>query len=576
MDIDLDSYFREQLVFFYFNLTRKNSEKEVEILRNRFDEVLDIIKTNIIINRHSKTNEYYDLLEYLNLFYKLIAHTRDIDGKGEHDLSYMMIYVLYQYFPALSIYLIHRLIIPCENTVYGSWRDMKYLCNYVREHSSYGECDQIINICIEIMNNQLKTDYETWMFSKNHHSRSHISNIAKWIPRENKKFGWLFDKLVIHWSDHFAKWKISGYNNHPSYHDALNKCRKNYRKIVVLLNKGLETIEIKQCSQNWELISPLGLSYTTLTKQKKLFLGDSAKYNFEKLSLMEVDKMISKSHCSQKYKEFIKKKYEEREPNYYYHGNISKIPVSYFVKEANCLLKMDKLSVYYKDRCDILNYQWKILSISIPFYNYENMIPIIDMSYHMQSTDSESFYFAIGLAVLIAERSAFGRRILALDNNPVWINLENAKNFVSIIEAVHNNIKSQNNTSVSIESGIDLIFKAVLYTNQKANFIKNLKLVFLSNDFGNYDIIHYTKKSFKCLKLPSPQIILWNLSKDNIHDLPDDFSYDTVLFLSGFSNSLIRLLTIYKEKYNSFSFINEVLNDSRYNILTEYMSRLIK
>ena len=132
MDIDLDSYFREQLIFFYFNLTRKNSEKEVEILRNRFDEVLDIIKTNIIINRHSKTNEYYDLLEYLNLFYKLIAHTRDIDGKGEHDLSYMMIYVLYKYFPALSIYLIHRLIIPYENTVYGSWRDMKYLCNYVR------------------------------------------------------------------------------------------------------------------------------------------------------------------------------------------------------------------------------------------------------------------------------------------------------------------------------------------------------------------------------------------------------------------------------------------------------------
>jgi hypothetical protein len=84
-----DSYLQEELVAIYFHLTRSKSSKKINILREHLEEVLDFIKRNI------KT--YPEMMNYLKLFYRLIGQTRDLlHGKGEHDLTYMMIWVWYQ------------------------------------------------------------------------------------------------------------------------------------------------------------------------------------------------------------------------------------------------------------------------------------------------------------------------------------------------------------------------------------------------------------------------------------------------------------------------------------------------
>ena len=103
---------------------------------------------------------------YVELIYKMIAETRDcFYGKGEHDLSYMLIFTFYKYYPVLASYLIYKFVQPLDNKSlgkvgYGSWRDMRYLCQYVRECSMKKEKDPIIEICVELITVTLKKDMD--------------------------------------------------------------------------------------------------------------------------------------------------------------------------------------------------------------------------------------------------------------------------------------------------------------------------------------------------------------------------------------------------------------------------------
>jgi hypothetical protein len=45
--------------------------------------------------------------QYLIILYKMIGYTRDIiDGKGEYELSYMMILTWYEVYPELALFAI--------------------------------------------------------------------------------------------------------------------------------------------------------------------------------------------------------------------------------------------------------------------------------------------------------------------------------------------------------------------------------------------------------------------------------------------------------------------------------------
>jgi hypothetical protein len=54
-------------------------------------------------------------IDYFIFLIKLIIYTRDIFvGKGERDLTYMMIYTLYTQFPILAIYTLKTIIFKNE------------------------------------------------------------------------------------------------------------------------------------------------------------------------------------------------------------------------------------------------------------------------------------------------------------------------------------------------------------------------------------------------------------------------------------------------------------------------------
>jgi hypothetical protein len=258
---DISSHFQEQIVYIYLNTIRKTSNIHIKDLASQFCELLLFLKQDLSENRY----------KYIDLVYRLVLHTRDIiGGKGEHDVFYMMIYELHRLFPSLSIYLLHNYV----GQSIGCWRDIKYLCNYVRSVSPWESDDSLIYSCIEIVNRQLKKDIESWRFSLNAGSRKHISNIAKWIPREKKRFNWLFEKLAINWCNNYGRWKLE--DNNYNYFSALNKCKRQYRKIIARMNKILDTTEIKQCYQLWDTINVDKVSKYTIMKQ----LFKIADYNF--------------------------------------------------------------------------------------------------------------------------------------------------------------------------------------------------------------------------------------------------------------------------------------------------------
>ncbi len=120
---------KERILQFSYQLTRTSDEQQMihlaNILRKTLSDLQDeISEGNILVTEY---------IEQMGILYKLIGYTRDIvDGKGEYMLAYMQILVWYSYFPELAKYALKCFVyIDDKNThPYGSWKDIKYFCNY--------------------------------------------------------------------------------------------------------------------------------------------------------------------------------------------------------------------------------------------------------------------------------------------------------------------------------------------------------------------------------------------------------------------------------------------------------------
>ena len=521
------NHFKEQIILLYYNLTRKN-ETSLGKIEECFESLLKRIKINKDIDG--------SLLQYVEIIYKLIVETRDcFYGKGEHHLSYMLIHIFYKYYPTLAIQLIYKFVdkgshctpfciedaqsaMPFSfittikgrmgvlnekrcNVGYGSWRDMKYLCQYVREHSVKGENDSIIVICIELMNHTLKKDLEIVRKSKEgSHYREQISSVSKWIPRENKKFDWLYRLLVINWFHTFRPDFFGNVKDNKGYYLALDKAKMIYRKQISSLNNLLDTTEIKMCSKQLDKIVPNNIPQICLQK-------------YSEFRTLPMSSQNSLKHSS----------------------NSSKL--SYFIKEAYLLLENSD-----SGRIDILNHQWKKMSEAIGSNNFDSYIPFLDVSFQY---DKESFYSGIALAFLISEHSSFRDRIMVIDQQPMWINLEDHTTFFSKFAFFNNLIESYHGTTANIMKGLELLVDSAIET------VSNMSIVFLHGE-QSIDYKHVITSFINI------RIIFWNLSQTYIDDI---FIHKNCFYMSGFSPSLLSNLYILQKHthLDAFQFISFIL-----------------
>lgn len=209
----------------------------------------------------------------LRLLYALIGQTRDvIDGKGEYTLAYMMILTWYEFFPELAVFALRSFVsdeIHTQAHPYGSWKDIKYLCAYIKDQTK-DQHHPLIHQAIDIMNEQLRTDST--------HTTPTLA--GKWVARQgNVKFGWLFKQMAERYFPQY----IESAKNVPltaraeTLKKASLKSRTEYRKLCSTINRRLDTIQIKQCANEWSHIDHSKTTSITVTKQKKAVLNVTKK-----------------------------------------------------------------------------------------------------------------------------------------------------------------------------------------------------------------------------------------------------------------------------------------------------------
>jgi len=350
------------------------------------------------------------------LLYRLIAHTRDInDGLGERDLTYAMICVWYRYYPVLAITAL-RFIVTTVGI--GTWADIKYLCGYATRTND-PNADAIIDSAVGLLNYQLNADRIAWNKALADYlqikattpdtlvprpsGRDVMSFAAKWAPREKSRFGWVFQRMLVQWFRMFG--------------GSVNV--KSFRKMISMLNRELETVQIKQCAGKWADIGPETASICTLLRHKKAF------------TRVHTD---DRATCAANFSEF-------------YDTATMAIPSGKLVAYA---LANDRDATW-------LNRVWR----EKPKMKPSDAIPIIDIGWDTLNYD------LLGDGIRLAQTGP--QRFMLAGQVPVWMNAGYEEPFTDIIDRIRPLL--QHPTASNIESAIMVLDGAAYVTGFKHEYV---------------------------------------------------------------------------------------------------------
>ena len=563
-----------RVTHFTFQLCRKTL---LYPLDNQLNDLLYSLKGYLLISEYqAEKNKYLDLLCFL---FKLIVYTRDIyDGKGERDLTYNMIMVWYKHFPSLAMYIFEKI---CSK--FGSWKDAKYLCHFIKHNANHFLSEEKQEKCLEniiqIMNTQLHNDIT---------NRNNLSLIAKWIPREKSKFGWLYECLVKNWNQ---KEKEKTYQ--PSY-----KIYKKYRKILTSLNRKIDTPQIKQCERKSHEIDYYHVSLITKRKNTDYFLQNPTKYQSPSNQKRRSDFSRESNRAKPILNYDIGELYRENENNQTKNDNINILLWERIREDINSRLETNQ---------------------------EKYLLPILDMT-------SNNIEDGIAISILLSEISEISNRILTYDQKQaIWISLENQlslhdkkrqiqKHTILSLNPAHHvgalndkryktRNQKQNQTNHSTNA-IKCIINSILETKLPLDKIEGMYLVFIS-DFAwldkEYDHISVLKGMFRENGISKiPNIIYWNISTEIVSILPCSPTTPNIIFLAGTASSNFHHLfefskrsdkneevskrsdkneevskrsdqtdqtdtTDQSDTINPFSYYNKILNQEKYQPFEKYL-----
>jgi hypothetical protein len=233
--------------------------------------------------------------------------------------------------------------------------------------------------------------------------RDVMSFAAKWAPREKSRFGWLFNRMVAQWLQMFGG----------------NVSEKSFRKMISMLNRELETVQIKQCAGKWADIGPETVSICTLLRQKKAFT-----------QVHTEDRALCASNFSG-----------------FYDTAVIAIPAGKLVAYALA-----------KDRDESwLNHVWKMK----PKLKPSNAIPIIDIGWQ------EINYDLIGQGIGLAQTGP--QRFMLAGQTPIWITATYEDTFIDIIDRIRP--FTEQRTLGNVETAISLLDQASFITGFKNEYV---------------------------------------------------------------------------------------------------------
>ena len=524
---------QEQICQFSSQLTRTQHDGVVA-LRTQYTNIL----TNLMSKLRSLNagdDEKKQARSHLCILYKLIAQTRDIiDGKGEYTLTYMMIYVWYTICgPSLAYFAINSMVqLNSNEHPYGSWKDLKYFCDYLmKSFNDVQLTHPLIKHCCFLYNNQLR--YDEIALSDEQKANS-ISLVAKWIPREKTRFGYLYECLAY---DYYKEYISSASSKDPvTQVKAMLKCKMNYRKLLANLNTKIDTLQIKQCGKNWSDIDFNKVTSISIANQKKAFLN--IQKDGQKRS-DDPDRVV----CAIHFKEHIQSAVNDK--NKEVKGK--RVGLTSFTSQAIDLIGTMRYN--NSENCeleyDLLNSQWR--DNSSQNGKLGKMIAMVDVS---GSMNGDPLHAAIALGIRVAEKSLLGKRVMTFSAKPRWVNLQNKDNFVDMVAEVNN---AGFGLNTNFHAALDLILNAIVEEKMSSEDVEDMVLAIFSDmqiDEGDdcdkkvlYDTMKakYAQAGIKVNGKPynPPHILFWNLRSTS--GFPVLSSEPNTSMMAGFSPALLNL-----------------------------------
>ena len=248
----------------------------IELLQKYQTATNKLYQATIDIEKYQIADEVKKMTPYFIGLYRLIGQTRDITmGRGEYSLAFMQISVWYDFYPEAAKYALKKFVHSFDDEErqydtdvhpYGSWKDIKYFCDYyLKLKKDYNH--PLIIYAIDLMVDQIRHDEKTYDKSFVASSKSaaaaypqKISLAARWAPRAtSKRFGWMFNIMAHKYFSHYLETATRG-DDQPSetqtqtqttYGRASRKAKMDWRKLLSRLNRFLDTTQIKQCAGNW-------------------------------------------------------------------------------------------------------------------------------------------------------------------------------------------------------------------------------------------------------------------------------------------------------------------------------------
>ena len=543
---------REKILQWSFQLVRTTEENMYKleriyyellyhlIIKYKFDDSKTILEKEIAFH-------------LLKILYKMIGQVRDIvDGKGEYTLSYMMIYSWYFISPELACFALKSLVTTKEQLTkpYGSWKDMKYFCNFCKSRGLPKE-HLLITYTVKLMNEQLRID-------NSNKNNQNISLVAKWIPREkSNKFGWMFELL--------AKEYFPQYIETATTSEKVMKAINKYRVIISCLNKLLKTSEVKQCNQEWRSIDFSLVPSSSLFKNSAAFLNTKNKMSEDRIKTAE------------NFRNFI----EENKTKEIKGTNID---LKEFTKKAFQLLDSKESMHMHQNQIqvqmDLLNAQWR--SSSLKNEPLGNMIAMVDVSENMCNNS----YAGIGLGIRIAEKSSLGKRIMTFSNCPQWINLESEIEtectFTGMIKKIKQSGGTEFGTNANFYTALEMILNTIVEVKMTHEYVQDLMLVILSDmqfdlqKENNYLYSNIKKKyeetGIKMYGKPfkPPHILFWNLNYNE--GFPCISNQANCSMLSGYNTNFLNVFSKSEDKNSlqsssPWSIFLKSLQNKRYQML---------
>ena len=498
----------------------------------------------------------------LTLLYKLIPYTRDIyGGLGEKKLSYMMVFLWNYHFPRAAVLCLKNMMLPIENCPpYGSWRDIKSMCLFIRQFSGKGENDPFIETCLGLMNHQLDVDYTQWNNTLDEYNRKKntgfaiekptpqsagISLVAKWIPRENSAFDWVFKRAAVQWIRSFKPQYFKSCKNESQFNSALKKGSKEYRQVFARLSKEWDTLEIKQCKKQWISIKSHKVPFMATLRQQQSLLNISSNGMVRRKTADETDR----SACALKIQKLWRLTRSSNNPVF--------IDMGVFIKNAMRVSQYDEVR-----RSEI---QWRhIISQATAM---PDMLPILDLSLFQDQGDR--FYEAMGLACIIAMKSS--KRIMLFDQSTYFVSIEHCTSLQDILTLLRP-IFYEHYIGQNVKAVCDTLLLSIRETGLAKEDVGKMKLAFFTY-FDRIDLFqNIVRETFENAGFDLvPFLLIWKATKKvPIRSTSSIGTNPRTFVFSGNSNyALTRISSLPLEAWNNmnaFDFVAFLLNQPRYDI----------